>query len=587
MINGYLGKRKPEVTTGGWNELDDMALKSTFDFQGSDFSLSKKQHSFSSIAPKDSLSRTTFWISMEEQGRIHVKCNFKTPEKEVDIFELRGLLKKQSRVNQTINKNFGFYEIQTDSESLDNPISGNSNLFPSKRSSPKRLPSAKTLSPIKDGKKEVIIRKAGQNTKKIKISTQRYRFLDWEMTTKEKHLKPTGYSRDENFNRIEPRRPPPQDWRTPRSPVRLDTDSQNFVTFTDINLRKSKKSRDEDVEVIEKHELKYNKNTYKMEKPADRAFKIFQGDDRSGREVTNLLDSAFSIPLQEIKSTVGVVKDEKISAGIKLFEITRELSQKYTTSHHQQIIDVDELASTQRANISLKTEDSQNSEKDLPIWRHQQDQKDPNFYYKLNCPESKTDDQGNLKVCYQAELAKIYKVNPVGAPYFYYREYPVHFHDEAVLSMLKRYGYEDRATKQKNVALILNQFKIEANEHSSIMGYSKKTGYRPNFKYILIKVGLDNKLVEKDLEKLDANELHMLVAFFNVKFCILTKDDKLSPADSLDRILVVANRHISNVLQRAHNFKKNEEFLKKKWKEFLKFCKLKIKEENPVKSRLV
>ena len=61
----YLNKRHPLPPLGGWTIQDEMAVKSTFDFKGSDLGFRHEPLEFAPIAPKDSLSRTTFWLSVE------------------------------------------------------------------------------------------------------------------------------------------------------------------------------------------------------------------------------------------------------------------------------------------------------------------------------------------------------------------------------------------------------------------------------------------------------------------------------------------------------------------------------------------
>lgn len=101
------------------------------------------------------------------------------------------------------------------------------------------------------------------------------------------------------------------------------------------------------------------------------------------------------------------------------------------------------------------------------------------------------------------------------------------------------------------------------------------------FRYVLIRFSLDIELRLQDLNRLNSQEIHMLVAFFNVKFGISEPHgpDRLFQQDPKERILSIANKYIKKVWVRTQNFKKNEEFLKKKWKEFLKFVKSIYKDE--------
>lgn len=571
-----LRKRKPERSSQNWNELDDMALKSTFDFKSSDLSLSKREPVFSRIAPKDSLSRTTFWISMEEPGKIQVKCNLRQPEKPVDFYELKELLKKQTAVSQSSDdEDEGQYDDLSDSKSLSEP----------KKPIEVSQIQQKNPSPAKAGNKELTINKPGYGAKKIKVSTQRYRFLDWEQRTKDKYMKPTGQEKIERFREIKPRRPQSDRWMPSNSfKPAIDSPQQSekpLLTFTDKNFAQLRRTQAEEVELIESQELKFNRKTYKMEKHAGRAAKIFQESDKKSGDALNILVRGIPQPFGEIKSSLGIVKEQRNPNVQRMFEVHREPLVNYTISPQNQIIDVDELSSTQRSHTPIAL-DQKYYPSDATQGMMYNSNLNPDseiFHYTLNCPPFKADILGNLQVKYESQLAEIYKHNPVVSHQYFYRDTSVHIHDRSVMSMLAKFDYSDKLEKGRDVKLVLKQFNIESNEHSSLLSPNQRESFsRPNFKYILVKVGLDNKLVRDDLIPLNPQELHMMVAFFNVKFCILTKEDKLSTSDSLDRILEIANKHIANVLQRAYNFKKNEEFLKKKWKEFLKFCKLKMKE---------
>lgn len=578
-----LKKRKPDMPVHAWNELDDIAIQSHFDFRAADISLFNKEKNFKGIAPKDSLSRASFWITREDNGRIHVKCNRRREEKSVDLIELQSILKKQTKINELNIDQQGLSSDLTDSESLEPQIKVT--VIPE----PKIV--LKIPSPEKAGRKEVIIHKKGGASKRVKISTQRYRFLDWEKNTKDKYMKPTGQGKMVNLKKIplKQRKEIQNIIETSQPRPKAEQTIQVITTFTDANLvLPALHQRVADVVVLDSDKLVFNKATYRMERESLRTAGIFQELTEIDHEDKPLEVRKFFDVLQ--KGDPPASDRPKREQNYENHRISDESSrsrfqQDFGLFPSQQVIDVDECHPIQRPRISLVFQAEEDMiEKSIPLLHH--DLTDSAFQYSVICPPYSTDDLGDLNVTYQEMLADVYKHNPVCSQRYYYLNTPAHLHDKAVIGMIKRLDYKYQDEKVKDIQLVLRQFNVEENEKPSLLARQLEVSTRPKFKYVLIKVGLDNKLEKKDLEALNPQELHMMVAFFNVKFCILNKEDKLIPSDTMERIMRIANRHISNVLQRAHNFKKNEEFLKKKWKEFLKFCKLKIKQVQPPKSMI-
>lgn len=471
----------------------------------------------------------------------------------------------------------------TDSESLEPQIKAT--LIPE----PKIV--LKTPSPEKEDRKVVIIRKKGGAPKRVKISSQRYRFLDWENNTKEKLMKPTGQGKMINLKKtaLKQRNEIEHITETSQPRQKAEQTNQRISTFTDANLPLTTlHQRVADVVVLDRDKLVFNKATYRMEKESRRTAGIFQELKEINQEDTSLeVRKYFDVIQKRDPPASDRPKREHYSESRRISDESSrsKFQQDFGLIPSQQVIDVDECHPIERSKISpvFQAEEEIN-EKSIPLLHHALI--DSAFQYSVICPPYSTDDLGDLNVTYQEMLADVYKHNPVCSQRYYYLNTPAHLHDKAVIGMIKRLDYKYQDEKVKDIQLVLRQFNVEEKEKPSLLARQLEVSTRPKFKYVLIKVGLDNKIEKKDLEALNPQELHMMVAFFNVKFCILNKEDKLMPSDTMERIMRIANRHISNVLQRAHNFKKNEEFLKKKWKEFLKFCKLKIKESQPPKSMI-
>jgi len=218
------------------------------------------------------------------------------------------------------------------------------------------------------------------------------------------------------------------------------------------------------------------------------------------------------------------------------------------------------------------------------------------YNYTLTCGPFTLDRAGILKLDYGYALQTVFACLPVSAKTYSFRGTQVHKFDAPVSEMVESHVLSQ--AHSKDIALVIKHFSVAEGEMSTEgrklspdkVGHSAEgsanydmsdgnVGCSPKFKYLLIKVGLDDNLHSTDFEDLTQHEIHMLVAFFNVKFGILDRSDKLHEKDPIDKIVLTANRHLQNVMQRTMNFKKNEEFLKKKWKEFLKFCKYKVREQ--------
>lgn len=181
---------------------------------------------------------------------------------------------------------------------------------------------------------------------------------------------------------------------------------------------------------------------------------------------------------------------------------------------------------------------------------------------------------------------------PVASRHYLYRGRQVHSYSEGVygliLESIKRENREREGGREERDGWLLKGGQeigggigekggIEKRDEGEGVSESAK---REGFKYAFMKVGLDQEILLEDIERLDENECKMFISFCNVKFGIHETQSRLSFLDERQKLISNINRYINDVLQRANNFKKNEEFLKKKWKEFLKYCRLRVSQPN-------
>lgn len=105
---------------------------------------------------------------------------------------------------------------------------------------------------------------------------------------------------------------------------------------------------------------------------------------------------------------------------------------------------------------------------------------------------------------------------------------------------------------------------------------------------IFYNIANDKTIDIEDLEKVkeeNENDLKLLTAFCNAKFSIERTECEIKQETSLEKLKDGINMHIRDVLGRATNLKRNEEFIKKKWKEFFKICFLRVKHLKPMKNK--
>lgn len=579
-MNSQLQKRKPTLHNS-WTELDNLAASSTFDFKGFDHQFIKQKPEFSNLPPKHSLCRTTFWITMDTPGKILVKCNLSLPPQPVDLEKLKAIIDKQDSTEQQEESKYNDpdYISEISSERIQSPIKSFNE------------PNI-NYQQIQSNTKDITLLKPEPRPRKSKPNSQRYRFQDWDRRAEERLMKPTGQAKLNQFKRFRE-----TSFRMSNF-ARVHTESKpsieeikkKWVTLTDdIPTHKSSKvpSSATNLQVNSKPNANLN--------AIGRGAKIFQSNSQPQAEIVKNLEKLVSIPRQPTKSTIGIVVDiakhafsdvkpkQPVSVShIQESPVPSSQSHKKNTKTDQQVvmipvINVDDPTPALPSKVSSFTID-QNKTPTKPTVSS-------TFDYQIRCPPFDAGTDCSLKVNYTDSLAEIYTQNPVGSRYYNYKGAPVHMHDKSVMDMLTKFDYTELGEKAKDVALIHGQYTVQSNEHARLIINNSIANSRTRFKYILVKIGLDCALTMEDLMTLEHNEMHMLISFFNVKFCLLQKEDKLKPTDPVERVLKVANKQIENVLQRAYNFKKNEEFLKKKWKEFLKFCKYKIKEESADKSK--
>ena len=580
----YLNKRQPLPSMwSAWTTQDELAAKSTFDFRASDMSFFSQPVTFLPIAPKDSLSRTTFWVSVDTPGRIKFKCNLAEKTEKNNIDTLKAAIKKLDYLerNRVITLSDTSSEKQSKSPRKASPVV----IHKIKKDTlHERIPEKVPIKEIRIARtnerepvRERVLKKAAGKFSKTGRTSQIYKFIDWEKKADEKYNKPTGVS---DLNRFRKKRLMPSLMEPLIQEKIKAKEKVNWITLTDMNLSQGENHAQSVARKLspEKKEQTIDNKDVK-EKPTLIATKIFQRHNNENREKSQEPKTSLVIPhlLLETRTRIGLISDEiqiaKAKMMVKPFELALE--------PRNAIPDLSIYGIT----VDNKLLDEFEHQKSLYFYK----QKLPlnssdRFDYNVSTPPFELDEKGHLKVNYIADLSKIYERSPVKALCYFYHGSLILSHEKIILQLINRYEYTSNEEKEKEISFIHKQYTVAQLEEKNNSELSIITS-RPRFKYTLIKVGLDDKLTREDLESLSPQEYKMMVAFFNVKFSILDKPDKLNLDDPIEHVIKVANAHIQGVLARANNFKKNEEFLKKKWKEFLKFCRFKVKEQYNLKRK--
>lgn len=572
----YLNKRHPLPPLGGWTIQDEMAVKSTFDFKGSDLGFRHEPLEFAPIAPKDSLSRTTFWLSVESPGRLKFKCNLAEQTDSFTLTALKQALAKHDRLEASRNI------MHSDDSSVEKELQK-----PPKISITFDTKLGKQPGQV-DDKKVDRIRIKEKTTQKFSKTGRVgrvnpiYKFIDWEKKADEKYSKPQGFT---DLNKFRKKRVLPS-YLEVQQPIiekpKPKEKQDKWITLTDmgsnITFHNLVSNKDE-IDEIQRHS--------QGNEPVSRARiapKIFQGkgaatEVREGN--TNKSVSQYEYhPLFETRTRIGIVAEEHIykreqrDQKPQLVIKPREIIVEDKDKEKPPVIDLTVYGIHPENKI---IEEFEQAKSILLIKQRQAVNSHDKFDYTVTTPPYLVDSKGHLIVNYTESLAAIYSKNPVKSLYYFYHGLKILTHENIILQLMNKYEYTDKAEREKEVNYVTRQYSVIEDEGKN-SELSIITS-RPRFKYVLLKVGLDDKLNKADLEPLNDHEYKMMVAFFNVKFSILDKPDKLNLDDPIEHVIKVANAHIEGVLVRANNFKKNEEFLKKKWKEFLKFCRFKVKEE--------
>lgn len=567
----YLTKRQPLPPFGGWTVQDEIAAKSTFDFRGSDLGYQHEPLEFAPIAPKDSLGRTTFWLSVESPGRLKFKCNLAEPSEPFTLTALKEAIAKHDRLEASRDI---LYSEDSSPEKVTKPKN-----VPKRTAYPENTKNQPQPVAEKKGDRIRIKEKTHQKYSKTGRINPIYKFIEWEKKTDEKYNKPQGYN---DLNKFRKKRAVPSymEAAVPSESVQIK-EKVEWVTLTDIGSNSTFKNF---LSTLEPAENKIEPLISESGNKSRIAPKIFQArpsnqDSRDGK--TGRIGMGFdSHPLFENKTKIGIISEEReVIKEIKPIVI-KPREQVIEERDRSPVIDLSQYGIHPENKIIEEFEQARSV---LMIKQRQAINSHDKFDYTVTTPPYSIDAKGHLNVNYIDSLSAIYTKNPVRSLYYFYHGTKILTHENIILQLMSRYEYLDKAEKEKEINYVTKQYSVKEDEGKN-SDLSIITS-RPRFKYILLKVGLDDKLTKEDMEHLSDQEYKMMVAFFNVKFSILDKPDKLNLDDPIEHVVKVANAHIQGVLVRANNFKKNEEFLKKKWKEFLKFCRFKVKEEYNLKRR--
>jgi len=591
----YLSKRQPlPAFGGGWTIQDEMASKSSFDFRGSDLGYGHERLEFVPIAPKDSLVRTTFWLSVESPGRIKFKCNLGEPSSSVTLETLKEAIRRHDRLEAS--REVCQSDESSEEEKVRHPQ--RQNVQPVLPTSKPARASESILAPVSENscekhdsrekmRRPVAAKFSKTGRSKYGRSSNTYKFIDWEKNKGEKLYKPLSY--DElnqyrtkrvlsTFMEVIPDPKPKEEKKEVREPKPLlgpPKKKTDWITLTDsvpvsLPLQPLNSNRKQTTEL-------------RKTEPTDSQVKIrgiskiFQGKSPSDRDLSSSIKDSVSYPLVDTRTRIGVIEqDLQLQVNQKVVKVTEVKNERKTSVIEQPVLNQSTI---------YKYPDEDTTKSVALLRQRMSINSQDRFDYCVVTPPYELDSKGHLNINYIDELSKIYAKNPVKSLHYCYHGKDIMTHEKIILQLMNKYEYADPEEKAKKISFIHKQYTVLLDEakNNSDLSIIKE---RPRFKYTLIKVGLDDKLTKEDLEHLCPQEYRMMVAFFNVKFAILDKPDRLNLDDQIEHVIKVANAHIEGVLPRANNFKKNEEFLKKKWKEFLKFCRFKVKEECNLKRSL-
>ena len=158
---------------------------------------------------------------------------------------------------------------------------------------------------------------------------------------------------------------------------------------------------------------------------------------------------------------------------------------------------------------------------------------------------------------------------------YYFRGKAVSTYESGVLEMVER---EANANLEEYKEIVDQVWRLSDPTNSPDIAKTKEDAKRikAEFKEVMMKVAIDQKITLSQLRRLTTQQYQMFVAFCNCKFSLTLQIDA---GAGYEQVLQQVNQNIEDVVQRAVNLRKNEEFLKKKWKEFLKFLKALAKQQ--------
>ena len=175
-------------------------------------------------------------------------------------------------------------------------------------------------------------------------------------------------------------------------------------------------------------------------------------------------------------------------------------------------------------------------------------------------------------------LFGVYLETPVMCENYYFRGKVVSTYESGVLELVER---EANANLDEYKEIVDQVWRLSDPTNSSDKAKTKEGAKRikAEFKEVMMKVAIDQMITLPQLRRLTTQQYQMFVAFCNCKFSLSLPIDA---GAGYEQVLQQVNQNIQDVVQRAANLRKNEEFLKKKWKEFLKFLKALAKQESPL-----